>query len=94
LATEISNDWLKKLSDQFVTGNMQALTELLPEIADVMSFDQTDGLRLILTDQNIVHFRPSGNAPELRCYTESSSVDEAQSLNAYCLQQLTKQLVH
>ncbi|MGL4474121.1 MAG: phosphomannomutase [Shewanella sp.] len=32
--------------------------------------DETDGLRLSLVDGSIVHFRPSGNAPELRCYAE------------------------
>ncbi|ULN64435.1 phosphomannomutase [Vibrio gigantis] len=36
------------------------------------SVDLTDGLRLTLTNQDIIHLRPSGNAPELRCYAESS----------------------
>jgi phosphomannomutase len=35
--------------------------------------DETDGLRLTLPNQDIVHLRPSGNAPELRCYVESDS---------------------
>ncbi len=37
-----------------------------------------DGLRLYLTSGNIIHFRPSGNAPELRCYVESSELNTAQ----------------
>ena len=41
------------------------------------SIDTTDGLRINLENGNIIHFRPSGNAPELRCYAESSSVDKA-----------------
>jgi len=42
-----------------------------------VSRDQTDGLRLFLENNEIVHFRPSGNAPELRCYAESA--DQARS---------------
>jgi phosphomannomutase len=32
----------------------------------------TDGLRLSFSNQDIIHIRASGNAPELRCYCESS----------------------
>ncbi|WP_080760139.1 phosphomannomutase [Pseudoalteromonas luteoviolacea] len=32
-----------------------------------------DGLRLTLDSGDIIHLRPSGNAPELRCYVESNS---------------------
>jgi phosphomannomutase len=39
--------------------------------------DQTDGLRLFLEGDEIVHFRPSGNAPELRCYAESASQERS-----------------
>ncbi|MEZ8474691.1 phosphomannomutase [Vibrio cyclitrophicus] len=43
----------------------------------VESVDTTDGLRLTLEDQKIIHLRPSGNAPELRCYAEADSLDSA-----------------
>ena len=52
-------------------------TELLSAIAqesevlEVVSIDETDGLRMTLNNGDIVHLRPSGNAPELRCYVES-----------------------
>ncbi|WP_254917171.1 phosphomannomutase [Vibrio sp. V08_P9A1T1] len=36
-----------------------------------------DGLRLTLSNDCIVHLRPSGNAPELRCYAEASEKDTA-----------------
>ncbi|SEG33665.1 phosphomannomutase [Vibrio hangzhouensis] len=39
-----------------------------------------DGLRLLLSDGSIIHLRPSGNAPELRCYAEASSSDKAKQL--------------
>ncbi|MFC3076130.1 phosphomannomutase [Shinella pollutisoli] len=34
-----------------------------------------DGLRVTLEDGAVIHFRPSGNAPEMRCYVEAA--DEA-----------------
>jgi len=42
------------------------------------SVDRTDGLRMSLKDGRIVHLRPSGNAPELRCYVEDTSKLRAQ----------------
>lgn len=42
--------------------------------------DETDGLRMILATGVVVHLRPSGNAPELRCYAESDSQLEAEAL--------------
>ena len=44
--------------------------------------DQTDGLRITLTDGRILHLRPSGNAPELRFYGEADSAAEAGALLA------------
>ncbi|HIF9056731.1 TPA: phosphomannomutase [Photobacterium damselae] len=44
---------------------------------NVESVDTTDGLRIILASGSIIHFRPSGNAPELRCYAESATVEDA-----------------
>ncbi|MEZ8951234.1 phosphomannomutase [Vibrio sp. 10N.247.311.18] len=39
--------------------------------------DVTDGLRLTLGNDDVIHLRPSGNAPELRCYAESTSIASA-----------------
>jgi len=50
--------------------------------------DQTDGLRVFLENDEIVHFRPSGNAPELRCYAEAASQARAEQLVRDCLQRL------
>ena len=43
--------------------------------ADVVikNIDETDGLRIKLKDERIIHLRPSGNAPELRCYAEAET---------------------
>jgi phosphomannomutase len=50
--------------------------------------DQTDGLRISLENNEIVHFRPSGNAPELRCYAESSTPERAEFLVQECLRRM------
>ncbi len=50
--------------------------------------DYTDGVRMTFDNSEIVHLRPSGNAPEFRCYTEAASSDRAIKLNASCLKVL------
>lgn len=52
--------------------------------------DSTDGLRLTLSDDSVIHLRPSGNAPELRCYAESCSVFSAVALVENIFDQLKK----
>jgi phosphomannomutase len=49
-------------------------------------FNRTDGLRISFDSGLIVHIRPSGNAPELRCYTEAGNYDEAVSSNQKALE--------
>ncbi len=39
----------------------------------IREIDCTDGLRVSLSNGSIVHLRPSGNAPEFRCYVEDST---------------------
>lgn len=41
------------------------------------SIDQTDGMRVLMKNGEIVHFRQSGNAPELRCYAEAAEQGRA-----------------
>lgn len=50
--------------------------------------DTTDGLRLTFASGDIVHLRPSGNAPELRCYAEAGDAERAQSLVAETLRRI------
>ncbi|WP_231880942.1 phosphomannomutase [Halothiobacillus diazotrophicus] len=44
--------------------------------------DWTDGVRVVLSNDEVVHLRPSGNAPELRCYTEAATRERAVALCA------------
>lgn len=52
-----------------------ALSAFLAPIGVPMKTSDIDGLRVTLEDARILHFRPSGNAPEMRCYVEAQ--DEA-----------------
>lgn len=45
-----------------------------------VSVDLTDGLRMTAPGCTVLHLRPSGNAPELRIYTEAGRPDAAQAL--------------
>lgn len=51
--------------------------------------DLTDGLRLTFADGRLVHLRPSGNAPELRCYAETDDPGSAAALVADTLARLS-----
>jgi phosphomannomutase len=57
--------------------------ELLAAIdlpSTVPRVDTTDGLRITLANDEVVHLRPSGNAPELRCYAEAAGAERAADL--------------
>jgi phosphomannomutase len=55
-----------------------AVSELLNGLCGKpIGLDQTDGLRIFLENNEILHFRPSGNAPELRCYAEAATQERA-----------------
>ncbi|BBW90335.1 phosphomannomutase [Pseudoalteromonas sp. PS1M3] len=41
-------------------------------VEGVYETNTTDGLRITLSNGDMIHLRPSGNAPELRCYCEST----------------------
>lgn len=59
----------------------QALQRYLaPGEALPVDCDTTDGLRITFDNGEIVHLRPSGNAPELRCYCEAATQERAMHL--------------
>ena len=68
-----------------LAGDRQRFEIEFPGLGAVADLDTTDGLRMTLRNDEIVHLRPSGNAPELRCYTEADSAERAAQLNAECL---------
>ena len=46
----------------------------------VESIDRTDGLRIVFQSSEILHLRPSGNAPEFRCYNEAGSEERVREM--------------
>jgi phosphomannomutase len=54
--------------------------------------DLTDGLRLRFASGAVVHLRPSGNAPECRCYAEAGTAEEAAALVTMHLAKLKARL--
>ncbi|TLU86022.1 MAG: phosphomannomutase [Chlorobium sp.] len=69
-----------------LTESRQAAGRLLaPDCGAIVDVDTTDGFRATFESGDIVHLRPSGNAPELRCYTESDSPGRARRLCEECL---------
>jgi phosphomannomutase len=51
----------------------------------IRTSSEIDGLRFELENGDIIHYRPSGNAPELRCYTEAATAERADALLAWGL---------
>ncbi|WP_377297208.1 phosphomannomutase [Rhizobium sp. SGZ-381] len=56
------------------------LALFLKPLGGVRSVSDVDGLRVTLEDGRIIHLRPSGNAPEMRCYVEAESEEAALAL--------------
>ena len=72
-----SHELLKTLTtDPTLQGDLSGKNSI-PECIDT-----TDGVRMIFKDGDIIHLRASGNAPELRCYTEAADLDVAKQLCA------------
>ncbi|MGC3999515.1 MAG: phosphomannomutase [Anaeromyxobacter sp.] len=69
-----------------LSGDPAALRAFFQPLGAPAGVDQTDGLRVTLGSGEIVHLRPSGNAPELRCYAEADSPERARELLAWGLQ--------
>lgn len=62
-------------------GDKGARAAFLAEFGGAATaIDTTDGLRITLDTGRIVHLRPSGNAPELRCYAEAESPQAARDV--------------
>jgi phosphomannomutase len=56
------------------------LQRCLGQHQPTVQLDNTDGVRMTLQNGDIVHLRPSGNAPELRCYAEADTEEKAVAL--------------
>jgi len=63
-----------------LSADLAARTRFFETIGRPLTVDLTDGLRVSLENGCIVHLRPSGNAPEMRIYSEAESEGPARDL--------------
>ncbi len=87
IATKASAQFLQNL-----TSDRDARASFFDTDSAERQIDTTDGLRLTFESDDIIHLRPSGNAPEFRCYTEAASSKRATQLLALHLSKLERVL--
>ena len=92
--TKLSKQLIESMTKGDVSKQKMTISTLLNLQQGIANIDTTDGLRTTLKDADVVHLRPSGNAPELRCYTESGSVEQAKILNEKTISVLSEYLVN
>lgn len=84
--TELSRKLLEKWS-----GDPALFSKFLGnEYGIPVRRDLTDGLRVTFENGDIIHLRPSGNAPELRCYCEASSPEAAERMAKAVLDRIAR----
>jgi phosphomannomutase len=75
VATEKSTAFVSRLQQDEAFRS-----ELMTPLGGVAEITTLDGLRMTAKNGEVVHFRPSGNAPELRVYVEATTQERAADL--------------
>jgi phosphomannomutase len=89
--TECSQEKLKQFNTGWLESDMTVIESVFGTLCGkVVSIDKTDGVRIFFENSEIIHLRPSGNAPEFRCYTEAASNSRAITLKEQCLEIMEK----
>ena len=84
--TEKSLEAIKKLKSGNETEDRKAVEAAFgSHFGRVSGVDTTDGLRITFENSEVVHLRPSGNAPEFRCYNEADTASRAEEMNDICM---------
>ncbi len=87
--TEVSRRRLAELQTGDTARDHAAIERAFQGLfGPVAAVDSTDGLRVTFASGEVAHLRPSGNAPELRCYNEADSEARAREMNRACLELL------
>lgn len=86
--TNFATEKSKELLAQAAAAPELFLTQLGFFGLEISDLNQIDGLRISLSNNDVIHLRPSGNAPELRCYAESDTEAAAIALVQQCLNKL------
>ena len=82
---QVETEFSKRLLEDLEV-NQSILRQVVPLTEEITQLDKTDGLRIYFNNGEIIHFRPSGNAPELRCYCEADTPERAEYLCDQSLQ--------
>jgi phosphomannomutase len=78
---------IKKLRSGDAQKDRRAIeAEFGSHFGRVSAIDTTDGLRMTFQNNEVVHLRPSGNAPEFRCYNEADTTERVLKMNEICLE--------
>ncbi|MGB5420556.1 MAG: phosphomannomutase [Desulfobacterales bacterium] len=77
-------------TDRFIEDKERIESVFGDFCGELNSIDRTDGIRMTFANQEVIHLRPSGNAPEFRCYNEAESVTRAMELNTKCMAKLSQ----
>jgi phosphomannomutase len=86
---EKSAEILAQFSSGSEATDKQAIEKIFGELCGrAAGLSRTDGLRITFVNDEIVHLRPSGNAPEFRCYTEAATDERARLLNSLALEKI------
>lgn len=64
----------------YLRADERNVADFLKPIGETKAITDIDGLRVALKGGRIIHFRPSGNAPEMRCYVEAENHTAATTL--------------
>ena len=85
-APEISAAILAGFNSGSEAADKVAIKKMFGEICgSVASLNRTDGLRITFANEEIIHLRPSGNAPEFRCYAEAATDERAREITTHAL---------
>ena len=85
-ATEKSQMILAKFNSGSEGTDKAAIEKMFGGICGrIASLNRTDGLRITFTGDEVIHLRPSGNAPEFRCYAEAASDERAREITSLAL---------
>jgi phosphomannomutase len=89
-ATEKSRAILAKFDSGSESADKIAIEKMFGEICGkVAELNRVDGLRIVFANEEIIHLRPSGNAPEFRCYAEAKTDERAREITASALAKIS-----
>ena len=84
--TEQSQRIIAQLNSGTFKRDKDAIETVFSKVSgQVAALNTIDGLRITFDNKEVIHLRPSGNAPEFRCYTEADSEARSVEMNSACI---------